>query len=134
MRKIIIISTILIITCIVFLSGCSKKEISLGKYYLQGEQNSYIEISAGNEISFFNFDWSFLDNEYQEEYGLEGTVVDVMWTTFDVAEDYSKIWVPLELYIDDHQLALTFQYSINDKTISFLGPGNNIYIWIFKNK
>lgn len=98
------------------LSACANKKIAVGKYYAEGNAESYIEIFEDETALFVNVDLS----EAQEGHDSLGEDINVV--------ELTSVPVPYVLGTGDHIMfeyhewyALWAVYDFENKTITFSG-------------
>lgn len=117
MKKIFISLLVSIVLILSFaLSACANKKISVGKYYAEGNTESYIEIFEDETALFVNVDLS----EAQEGHDSLGEDINVV--------ELTSVPVPYVLGTGDHIMfvyhewyALWAVYDFQNKTITFSG-------------
>ena len=117
MKKIFISLLVSIVLILSFaLSACANKKIAVGKYYAEGNTESYIEIFEDETALFVNVDLS----EAQEGHDSLGEDINVV--------ELTSVPVPYVLGTGDHIMfvyhewyALWAVYDFQNKTITFSG-------------
>lgn len=118
MKKFKYLPTILftVIFSIIAFAGCNNKKVVVGKYYAEGNAESYIEIFEDETALFVNVDLS----EAQDRHDSLGDGINVI--------ELTSVPIPYALGTGDHIMfeyhewyALWAVYDFNNKTITFSG-------------
>ena len=92
-----VIACVAIIISVCALSGCINKKVAVGKYYADGNTESYIEILKDRKALFVNIDFSDIQAEH-DKYG----------ENINLSEILSEPVPYYEVALSDH---ITFKYN-----------------------
>ena len=119
MKKTLVFLAVLVL----LVTGCnSKKEITVGKYYLGNDNDVYIEIIDNERIAFHNVDFSVIEATWLSEFEVEVDIAEIIESEYSTNDNFDRIYVLVkedgDAESDGFRAAIHMGYSSKDKTIT----------------